>query len=368
VERALEAELTAHLGYAPHARQGSASDHARTGQGKQTVHLETGEWALEVPRDRHGSFEPQLGKKRQRRLAGFDAKGLALYARGVSTRAMQAHLEEFYEVAGSPTLLSKSTDAVLDDVHAWPARPRAAVSPSLYCEALLVTARQEGPGQMKAVYLALGIPLAGEKDLLGLWRSESEGAPLWLSVFHARQSRGVEDCCIAGGDGLKGRPEALEAVVPQTQGQWCLVHKVRNSLRYVPWKERRAVAAALRAIYGAATLPAAEQARERFAVRWDAQEPALSPSWLTDWDRLPGLFDYPPAIRRAIYTTNAIASLPYALRKVRKGRGACPNDAAMVKLFYRGLQHVAKQWTQPIPEWKAALNQCVMLFGERVPM
>ncbi len=220
--------------------------------------------------------------------------------------------------------------------------------------------------QTKAVSLALGGTMDGEKELLGLWLSESEGAKFWLSVFTELQNRGVTDCFIACVDGLKGLPEAIEAVFPHTQVQLCIVHKVRNSLKYVPWKERRAVAADLRAIYGATTLAAAEQALERFADRWDTKDPAISPSWLAAWERLTVFFDYPPAIRRAISTTNAIASLNYSLRKVLKGRGAFPNDEAIVKLLYMGLQHVAKKWTQPIPEWKAALNQFVVLFGERV--
>ncbi len=220
--------------------------------------------------------------------------------------------------------------------------------------------------QTKAVSLALGGTMDGEKELLGLWRSESEGAKCWLSVFTELHNRGVTDCFLACVDGLQGRPEALEAVLPHTQVPLCLVHKVRNRLTYVPWKERRAVAADLRAIYGATTLAAAEQALERFADRWDTKDPAISPSWLAAWERLTVFFDYPPAIRRAISTTNAIASLNYSLRKVLKGRGAFPNDESIIKLLYMGLQHVAKKWTQPIPEWKAALNQFVMLFGERV--
>lgn len=368
VERALEAELTAHLGYAPHARQGQDEGNYRNGKGKKTVHMETGQFDIAVPRDRNGSFEPQLVKKRQRRLEGFDDKVLSLYARGLSTREIQAHLEELYGVEVSPTLISHITDAVLDEVRTWQSRPLASVYPILYFDALFVKSRQEGPVQTKAVYLALGITLEGEKELLGLWLSESEGAKFWLSVFTELQNRGVEDCFIACVDGLKGLPEAIEAVFPKTQVQLCIVHKVRNSLKYVPWKERKAVAADLRAIYAAGTLLEAEQALERFAERWDAKYPAISPSWLADWDRLTVIFDYPPAIRRVIYTTNAIESLNYSLRQVLKGRGAFPNDESIVKLLYMGLQRVAKKWTQPIREWKAALNQFVILFGERVPM
>jgi transposase-like protein len=366
IERALDAELTAHLGYAPHVRHGSEAGNTRNGTSPKTVQTDTGPLYLEVPRDRQGRFLPRLVPKRQRRLEGFDDKVLSLYARGLSTRDIQGHLEELYGTEVSPTLISSITDAVLDEVRTWQARPLAAVYPILYFDALFVKSRQEGAVQTKAVYLALGVTLDGEKELLGLWLSESEGAKFWLSVFTDLKNRGVADCFIACVDGLKGLPEAIEAVFPRTQVQLCLVHKVRNSLKYVPWKERKAVATALRAIYGAATLAEAEQALERFADRWDTQYPAISPSWLADWDRLTVFFDYPPAIRRAIYTTNAIESLNYALRKVLKGRSAFPNDEAILKVLYMGLQHVAKKWTQPIRDWKAALNQFVILFGERV--
>ena len=368
VERALEAELTAPLGYAPHTRNGSGTGNCRNGKGKKTVQTETAQFDIDVPRDRDGSFEPQLVKKRQRRLDGFDDKVLALYARGLSTREMQDHLEELYGVEVSPTLISNVTDAVLDEVRTWQARPLASVYPILYFDALFVKSRQEGPVQTKAVYVALGITIEGEKELLGLWLSESEGAKVWLSVFTELQNRGVEDCFIACVDGLKGLPEAIEAVFPKTQVQLCIVHKVRNSLKYVPWKERKAVATDLRAIYGAATLADAEHALERFAERWDAKYPTISPSWLADWDRLTVLFDYPPAIRRVIYTTNAIESLNYTLRKRLKTRGVFPNDESIMKVLYLALQHVAKKWTRPIRDWKAALNQFVILFGERVPV
>jgi putative transposase len=368
VERVLEAELTAHLGYAPHVRHDAGEDNARNGRGQKTVQTETGPLTIAVPRDRDGSFTPQLVPKRQRRLAGFDEHVVSLYAHGLSTREIQEHLEELYGTEVSPALISTITDAVLEEVRAWQSRPLASVYPILYFDALYVKSRQEGPVQTKAVYLALGITLDGTKELLGMWLSGSEGAKFWGSVFTELKNRGVEDCFIACVDGLKGLPEAIEHVFPKTQVQLCIVHKVRNSLRYVPWRERRAVAADLRAIYGAATLLEAEHALEQFAERWDAKYPAISPSWLMDWDRLTVQFDYPPAIRRAIYTTNAIESLNYSLRKVLKGRGVFPTDEAIVKLLYMGLQHVARKWTQPIADWKAALNQFVMLFGERVPV
>ncbi len=368
IERALDAELTAHLGYTPHVRHGSAEGNTRNGTSAKTVQTDTGPLRLEIPRDRHGRFLPRLVPKRQRRLEGFDAQGLSLYARGLSTRDIQGHLEELYGTEVSPTLISSITDAVLDEVRTWQARPLAAVYPILYFDALFVKSRQEGAVQTKAMYLALGVTMDGEKERLGLWLSESEGAKFGLSVFTELKNRGVEDGFIACVDGLKGLPEAIEAVFPKTQVQLCIVHKVRNSLKYVPWKERKAVATERRAIYGAATLAEAEQALERFAERWDAKYPAISPSWLADWDRLTVFLDYPPAIRRAIYTTNAIESLNYSLRKVLKGRSAFPNDEAILKVLYMGLQHVAKKWTQPMRAWKTALNQLVILFGERVPV
>jgi putative transposase len=266
----------------------------------------------------------------------------------------------------SPTRISTSTDAVLEDVRTWQARPLAAVYPLLYFDALCVKSRQEGPGQTNAVSLALGVTMDGEKELWGLWLREREGAQFGLTVFPELKNRGVPDCFIACVDGLQGWPEAIEVVLPKTHVQLCIVPKVRNTLKDVPWQERRAVAADLRALYGATTLAAAEQALERFADRWDPKYPAISPSWLADWDRLTVFGDYPPAIRRAVSTTNAIESLNSALRKVLKGRSAFPNDESIRKVLYRGLQHVAKKWTQPIPEWKAALNQFVLLFGERV--
>jgi putative transposase len=268
----------------------------------------------------------------------------------------------------SPTLLSHITDAVLDEVRTWQSRPLASVYPMLYVDALCVTSRQAGPVHTTAVSVARGITVEGEKELWGLWLSETEGAKCWLSVFTDLKNRGVEDCLIACVDGLKGLPEASEAVLPKTQVPLCIVPKVRHSLKSVPWKERKAVAAALRAIYGAATLAEAAHALECFAERWDTKYPTLSPSWLADWARLTVLCDDPPAIRRVIYTTNAIESLHYTLRKRLKTRGVFPNDESIVKLLYLALQHVAKRWTRPIRDWKAALNQFVILFGERVPV
>jgi transposase-like protein len=365
VERALDAELTEHLGYEAHEQ--APDSNRRNGKGRKTVQGDSGQFEIEVPRDREGSFEPRVVKKRQRRLEGFDDKVLALYAGGASTREIQSQLEELYGVEVSPTLISNVTNAVLEEVRAWQCRPLQAVYPVLYFDALFVKSRQDGAVKTKAVYLALGINLEGEKELLGLWMSETEGAKFWLSVFNDLKNRGLEDCFVACVDGLKGLPEAIEAVYPHAQVQLCIVHKVRGALRYVPWKERRAVAADLRAIYGAATLVEAEQALERFSERWDEKYPAISPSWRADWERLTVFFDFPPDIRRVIYTTNAIESLNYSMRRLLKNRGAVPNDESILKLMYLGLNRVAKRWTMPIRNWKAALNQFVILYGDRVP-
>ena len=368
VERTLEAELTDHLGYEPHEQKGRGTGNNRNGKGHKTVQGETGSIDIQVPRDRNGTFEPKLIKKRQRRLEGFDDKVLYLYSRGLSTRGIQEQLEELYGVEVSPTLISNVTNAVMDDVRAWQSRPLSSVYPILYFDALFVKSRQEGPVKNKAVYLALGINLLGEKELIGLWIGETEGSKFWFSVFNELKNRGVQDCFIACVDGLKGLPEAIETVFPETQVQLCIVHKLRNSFKYVPWKDRKAVAKDLRAVYGAATIEEAEHALDTFSDLWDAKYPAISPSWRADWDRLTVFFDYTPEIRKVIYTTNAVESLNFSLRKMLKNRGAFPNDDSIIKALYLAINRVAKKWTMPIRDWKAALNQFVILFGDRVPV
>ena len=368
VERTLEAELTNHLGYEANDLKGRGSGNNRNGKGHKTVISDSGEFEIEVPRDRNGSFEPQLVKKRQRRLAGFDDKVLYFYAQGLSTRDIQNQLEDIYGVEVSPALISNITGAVMDEVRAWQSRPLSAVYPILYFDALMVKSRQEGPVNNRAVYLALGINMDGEKELLGLWIAETEGSKFWLSVFNELKSRGVQDCFIACVDGLKGLPEAIEAAFPKTQVQLCIVHKLRSSFKYVPWKDRKEVAKDLKAVYGASTLTEAEDALSRFSDKWDAKYPAISPSWRADWNRLTVFFDYSPEIRKVIYTTNAIESLNYSLRKVLKKRGAFPNDDSITKILYLAINRVAKKWTMPIRNWKAALNQFVIIFGERVPV
>lgn len=365
-ERALSAEMTEHLGYEPHERSEGRRPNSRNGSTSKTVQGENGPIALEVPRDRDGSFEPQLVRKRQRRLSGFDDKVIALYARGLTTREIQGHLHEMYGTEVSPALISAVTDQVSEDVSSWQNRPLEALYPIVYFDALFVKSRQEGPASSRAVYLALGINLQGQKELLGLWIAATEGAKFWLSVLTELQNRGMRDCFVACVDGLNGFGEALNAVYPQAAMQLCIVHKVRNSLRYVPWKERKAVATDLRAIYGASTLSEAEGALERFAERWDAKYPVISQGWRRDWTALTTFFDYPAEIRKVIYTTNAIESLNYSLRRVLKNRGAFPDDAAVVKVLYLAIQRASKRWTMPIRNWLEALNRFTIMFPNRM--
>jgi putative transposase len=368
VEAMLEGELTDHLGYEPNNPSGNGSGNSRNGRATKKVQSKDGEIGLDIPRDRNGSFEPQVVKKRQRRIDGIDDIIISLYARGLSTRGIQAELVELYGAEVSPTLISNVTNSVLDEVQAWQTRPLDPVYPIIYFDCLFVKSRQDGSMRNKAVYLALGINMDGEKELLGMWLAETEGAKFWLSVFNELKTRGVEDCFIACVDGLKGLPEAIEAVYPLTQVQLCIVHQVRNSLKYVSWKDRKAVAASLRAIYTAPTQEAGHDALMQFTQQWGEQFPAIAPSWERNWERLTPFFAYPPAIRKVVYTTNAIESLNYSLRKVIKGRGAFPHDDAIKKLLYLGLRNVSKKWTMPIRDWKAALNQFIILFGDRVPV
>lgn len=367
VEHALKAELTAHLGYEPHERVDAPRANARNGSGQKTVLTDSGGLEIEVPRDRAGSFEPQLVKKRRRRLRGFDEKVISLYARGLTTREIQSHLEELYGTAVSPTLISTVTEAVSEDVSAWQARRLEALYPIVYFDALHVKTREEGPVAPRAVYLALAIKTDGQKELLGLWMARTEGAKFWLNVLTELKSRGMHDLFIACVDGLKGFPQAIEAVFPRTEVQLCIVHKVRQSLHYVSWKERKRVAADLRRIYAAATVAEAEAALEAFARAWDAKYSAIARLWRADWAYLTPYFDYPPEIRKVIYTTNAIESLNRSLRKIIKPRGAFPSDQAAMKLLYLALQNAARRWTMPVRDWPGARNQFMIRFPERMP-
>lgn len=368
VERALEGEMTAHVGYEKHAPAGRNRSNSRNGISRKRVKTDSAEIDIEVPRDRDGSFEPQLVRKRQRRLAGFDEKVLALYARGMTTREIQGHLKELYGVKVSPALISAVTDAVLQDVQAWQSRLLESWYPIVYLDAIHLKIRTSGHVQTCAVYVAVAINSEGHKEVLGLWIGEAEGAKFWLSVLTELKNRGVEDILIASVDGLKGFPEAIAAVFPQTQVQLCIVHMVRNSVKYVSWKHRKALVRDLRTIYTAPTREAAAAALEAFSTQWDEVSPLISRSWRMHWDHLTAYFDYPPEIRKVIYTTNAIESIQAQLRKVTKKHGAFPTHDSVRKVLYLALMKASERWTMPIRDWPNALYHLSLVFPGRVPI
>ena len=367
VERALQAELAIHLGHDKHERVANDDGNTRNGSSAKTLKGDFGALPLEIPRDRDGSFEPQLVAKHQTRWSGFDDKILSLYARGMTVREIQSHLEEMYGTAVSPTLISSVTDAVMDEVKSWQARPLDALYPIVYLDCIHAKVRDSGAVRLKAVYLALGVNLNGEKELLGLWVAQTEGAKFWLQVVTELKNRGVQDIFIACVDGLKGFPEAIEAVFPKTTVQLCIVHMVRYSLNFVSWKLRKTVAVDLRTIYTAATVEEAEVRLTEFDTKWGADYPSIVQSWQRNWPRIIPFFDYPAEIRKVIYTTNAIESVNMSLRKVTKSRGSFPNDDALIKLYYLALRNISKKWTMPIQNWKAALNRFTIMFDERMP-
>ncbi|HTV84456.1 MAG TPA: IS256 family transposase [Dyella sp.] len=366
VEKALDAEMTEHLGHEKNEPVANAAGNTRNGRSRKTLKGEFGELPIEIPRDRDGTFEPKLVPKHQTRWNGFDDKILSLYARGMTVREIQAHLEEMYGAEVSPSLISSVTDAVVDEVKIWQSRPLDRVYPIAYLDCIHVKVR-DGSVRAKAVYLAIGITLAGEKEVLGLWMAQTEGAKFWLQVVTELRNRGVQDIFIACVDGLKGFSEAIEAVFPKTAVQLCIVHMVRYSLNYVPWKRRQEVASDLKRIYTCATAEEAERCLGEFDAKWDAQYLPIGQSWRRNWERLIPFFDFSPEIRRVIYTTNAIESVNYSLRKLTKHRGAFPNDEALIKLLYLALRNISKKWTMPIHNWKAALNQFTIQFEGRLP-
>ncbi|MRR56562.1 MAG: IS256 family transposase [Deltaproteobacteria bacterium] len=367
LERAMQAEITEHLGYEKNAPSGKNSGNSRNGIYKKSIKGEFGNLDVAVPRDRNASFEPIILPKGESRFTGFDDKIISMYARGMTTRDIQAHLEEIYGVEVSPTLVSQVTEAVTDEIKLWQNRPLDDVYPIMYLDAVRVKVRHDGRVINKAVYLAIGVTMNGVKEVLGMWTAETEGAKFWLQVVTELKNRGVKDIFIACVDGLKGFPEAIEAVFPQTQIQLCIVHMVRHSLNYVSWKQRKEAAADLKTIYQAPTLELAETNLDAFAAKWDATHPTIAKSWRNNWERIIPLFSYPPDIRKAIYTTNAIESLNMSLRKVTKNRGSFPNDDAMFKLLYLALKNISKKWTMPIKHWKSALNQFSIIFEGRMP-
>ena len=368
LERMLEGELTDHLGYEKHDVAGHHSGNSRNGKNSKTVKTDTGEVTIDVPRDRNGEFEPEIVGKRQTRLKGFDEKVISLYARGLTDLEIQEHLKEIYGAKVSTGLISSVTDVVYDEVKAWQSRSLDDVYPILYLDALKVKIRDAGAVINKSVYLALGVNMEGDKELLGLWIEKNEGAKFWLSVLTELQNRGLKDIFIVCVDGLSGFPEAIETVFPQTQVQLCIVHQIRNSLRFVTWADRKQVAADLKPIYKAATAEEAEEQMNTFAEKWDEKYPTISKSWRTNWEHIIPFFAYPEEIRKIIYTTNAIESMNRSLRKIIKTRGAFPSDEAATKLMYLALRNIEKRWTRPLANWQAALNRFVIMFDERVPL
>lgn len=368
VEKAMEAEMNDHLGYEKHQRKSSTATNARNGKSTKTVSTEIGDIPIEVPRDRDSEFEPQIIPKHQRRFEGFDDKIISMYGLGLTTRDIQKHLHEIYNVEVSPELISNVTDSIMDDVRDWRNRPLDNMYPIVFFDALVIKGRTDGRVTNKSVYTALGINMEGQKEVLGLWIAETEGAKFWMSVITELKNRGLNDMLIACIDGLKGFPEAINTVYPQTRIQLCIVHMIRNSTRFVSWKERKELCADLKFIYTAVTEDEALNALDNFAEKWDKKYPMISKSWRDNWNNLNEFFNYPDYIRKAIYTTNAIESLNSSLKKVTKKRSAFPTDDAIYKVLYLALTNAEKKWTMPIRNWGAAINQLAIYFEDRVPI
>jgi putative transposase len=373
LERALAAELTDHLGYEKHDPAGHGSGNSRNGASPKTVLTDLGAVDLEVPRDRNGDFEPKIVPKGVSRLAGFNERIIAVYARGMTTRDIQAWLRELYGVEVSADLISTVTDAVLDELREWQARPLDPIYPIVYLDAIVCKVRDEGVVRNKAAHIAMGVDVDGRKTVLGIWIETTEGAKFWLRVITELRNRGVDDVLFVCCDGLKGLPDAIEAVWPQAVVQTCVVHLVRGSLRYCGYKERKAVVAALKTVYRAATEAEAEKAFADFEARYGARYPGIVRLWRDAWERFTPFLAYPPEIRTVIYTTNAIESLNYQLRKITKNRGHFPNDDALLKLLYLGIRNIGNDrrvgstggagW-----HWKQALNQFEIYFPGRLQL
>lgn len=368
LERALEGEMTHHLGYEKHGKEQKESDNRRNGKTSKTLKTKDGDLQIAVPRDRTGRFVPKIVPKHTRRFDGFDNKIISMYARGMTVREIQGHLLEIYGTEVSPDLISTVTDGVLEEVRAWQSRPLDAVYPIVYLDAIRIKARQNSQIVNKCVYMGIGINVEGHKEVLGLWLGEQEGAKFWMNIITELKNRGVNDILIACVDGLKGFPEALEAIYPQTEVQLCIVHMIRNSFKYVSWKDRKAVARDLKFVYTAVNEQEAQEALNRFAEVWDGKYPTVSAMWQRHWNGIVPFLKYPEYIRKAIYTTNAIESLYSSLRKITKHRGSFPNDEAVIKIMYLALRNIVKKWSMPIRPWRQALNQFMIQFPGRVTL
>lgn len=364
LERALRGELTEHLGYGKHDSAGNNTGNSRNGTTRKTLIGDFGEVEIETPRDRNGEFEPQIIRKNQTRWTGFDDKILSMYARGMTTRDIQAHLEEMYQVEVSPSLISEVTDGVIEQARAWQNRPLDPFYGVVFLDALYVKMRHEGRVENRAVYVAIGIRLDGRKDVLGLWTSAAEGAKFWLNVLTELKNRGVRDIYLVCVDGLKGFPQAIESIFPKAQVQLCIVHMVRASLNYVTWQDRKKVVADLKPIYRAVNADEAERQLGAFEAQW-SKYPAISRLWREHWERVIPFFDFPEEVRKVVYTTNAVESLHMSLRKIIKTRGSFPSEEAALKLLYLALTKVVAKW-ETVQHWKQMLNHLDTVAGERI--
>jgi transposase-like protein len=368
IERAMQTELTEQIGYEKSESGEKPSGNRRNGKSSKTLRTDQGPMEIAVPRDRDGDFEPKIVGKHQREWRGFDDKILAMYSHGMSTQGIQATIKDIYNVDISPELVSRVTDEVKGLVEEWRNRPLEGFYPVIFFDALRVNIRDEGHVGKKAVYLALAIRLDGQKELLGMWIERNEGSKFWMGILNELKNRGVRDVLLTAVDGLTGFPDAVNAVFPKAEVQLCIVHMVRNSVKYVPYKDRKAVTTDLKEIYLAPSEDAASGALERFAEKWDAKYPAISKSWRSRWAEIIPYMKFSPEIRKAIYTTNAIESVNYTLQRNLKTRQSFPNDESAMKLIYMILQRISKRWTMPIRNWGEALHQFSLIYGDRVPL
>ena len=366
IERMMQAELTEQLGYEKSEPGEKQTGNRRNGKTTKTLRTDQGPMEIDVPRDRESEFEPKVVPKHQREWRGFDDKILSMYALGLSTKAIQETIKDIYNVEVSPELVSRVTDEVKGLVEEWRNRPLEPFYPVVFLDALRVNIRDEGCVSKKAVYLALAIRLDGQKEVLGMWIEQNEGSKFWMGILNGLKNRGVQDILIAAVDGLTGFPDAVAAVFPETEVQLCIVHMVRNSVKYVPYKDRKAVAADLK--YLAPSEDAAKTALQRFAEKWDAKYPAISKSWQIRWNQTIPYMKFSPEIRRAIYTTNSIESVNYTLQRNLKTRQSFPNDESAMKLIFMILRRISKKWTMPIRDWGQAMHQFSVIYGDRVPL
>jgi transposase-like protein len=366
LEQMLQKEMDDHLGYAKHSPRSSSSSNTRNGISKKKLKSNFGEVELQIPRDRHGDFEPMAVKKHQRCISSFDEKIISMYSKGMSTRDIQAHVEELYGFEISPSMISDITDKVIEVAKEWQSRPLAAVYPIIFFDAIHYKVKENGKVVSKASYTCLGIDTEGKKDVLGIWIGEAEGAKFWLKVCTELQNRGVKDVFIACIDGLKGLPEAIKAVFPDVSVQLCIIHMIRNSIKFIPHKHSKEFANDLKEIYKAPTEEIAYENLNRLSQKWGQAYPLAVKPWITHWDNVKTFLDFPEAIRRLIYTTNAVESVHRQLRKVTKNKSIFPTDESLTKMLYLAVQDVSKKWTMPLREWKTIISYLAIAYGDRL--